>query len=141
MTQVNIPPSPGRVVMYSNSLPDGPNPVLHAVAVVILILAALGIASTIIALPFGLLPSARPSPHKAAAPTRSSSLSSSNTIRVPNAMPNIGLSTWMTFFLVMSLLIVALQGPLGYGLSPTGLQSRNRMQQTPALQGLTGQCI
>lgn len=82
---------------------DHQSPILHILAIFLLILAALGFASTLLTLPFGILPSAPAS--------ATFSMSGGRRIMVPSGVPNLKQGTWMTFFLVLCLALVLLQGP------------------------------
>lgn len=123
----NSPQMVHEIQKYTVSSAPSSSPLLHALAVIILILAFLGFASTIATLPFRLLPSAKPDYTRSKVTSRSSSTSTN--VNVPSAMPNISLNMWMTFFLVMCLVLVGLQGPLGYGISPWERYSKVTLHQ------------
>lgn len=83
----------------------GPSPLLHPLSIAILILAALGLASTFANMPFDFV---------VARPSKSSSFKATpEHVKVPSPMPIVKPRTWMGFLLTACLAVVSLQGPLG----------------------------
>ena len=88
----------------SHALP-GPSPLLHPISILILVLAALGLASTFANMPFELL-AARPSKTTAFKATPANP-------KIPDPTPSVKPRTWMGFLLIACLVVVLLKGPLG----------------------------
>ena len=102
-------------VPYPSPAQSAQNPILHCIALIVLLLTFLGFISTFIALPFSFMPSdprssdARPS----SSSSSGGSSSSSSSANPPQATPYISPNAWMSFFLFVCLVLIILQGPLG----------------------------
>lgn len=110
-----LPPLPPRDIALYPPIPppptQGPSPFLPIIGIFILVLAFLGLASTIIALPFHLSPSTVPHPSSGGEGKSGTEAK----VKVPSSTPTIRLGTWMTFFLVICVGLVMVQGRFGLG--------------------------
>ncbi|WWC98740.1 hypothetical protein V866_005633 [Kwoniella sp. B9012] len=121
-----IPPAPSR-----------PSPLLHPLAIILILCSILGFISTLINLPFATFgmssssssakpssssskpssssssSSSRPSSSSSGSGSSFSSSSSSKPSPAPQPVPTIPANAWMSFFLFCCLVLIILQGPLG----------------------------